>query len=145
MTARGEFPTSRSRSAFRIFRISIDSSGPASASRHVTCAAPEAVPHDPCFAYFAARSHIAPSYLECRRRAGRDYLARLAADAAEAVRTAAFEIIGVAGIEDTAFVVDGHLQAPAHHDAAFLAVMGQRHPAGVAAWFVALLENLQAA
>src|SRR6266404_8618954 len=57
MTAHGEFPTSRSRSAFRIFRISIDSSGPASASRHVTCAAPEAVPHDPCFAYFAARAH----------------------------------------------------------------------------------------
>src|SRR5438105_10890041 len=57
MTARGEFPTSRSRSAFRIFRISIDSSGPASAFRHVTCAAPEAVPHDPCFASFAARAH----------------------------------------------------------------------------------------
>ena len=46
-TARDEFPTSRSRSAFRIFRISTDSSGPASAFRHVTCAAPEAVPSDP--------------------------------------------------------------------------------------------------
>src|SRR6266566_21942 len=57
MTARGEFPTSRSRSAFRIFRISTDSSGPASAFRHVACAAPEAVPHDPCFAHFAARAH----------------------------------------------------------------------------------------
>src|SRR5207245_5437807 len=54
MTARGEFPTSRSRSAFRIFRISIDSSGPASAFRHVACAAPEAVPHVPCFAHFLA-------------------------------------------------------------------------------------------
>ena len=33
---------------------------------------------------------------------------------------------------------------PRDHDAAFLAVMGQRHPAGVAAGLVALLEDLQA-
>src|SRR5512133_2831613 len=82
---------------------------------------------------------------ERRRRAGRDYFARLAADAAEAVRAAAFEIIGVAGIENAALVVDGHLEPARDHDAAFLAVMGQRHPAGVAAGLVALLENLQAA
>jgi len=45
---------------------------------------------------------------------------------------------------DTAFVVDGHLQPARDHDAAFLAVMGQRHPAGVAARLVALFQDLQA-
>src|SRR6478735_1230877 len=79
-----------------------------------------------------------------RRRAGTYHFAGFAADAAKAVRAAAFEIIGIAGIEDTAFVVDGHLQPARNHDAAFLAVMRERHPAGVAAGFVALLENLQA-
>ena len=82
---------------------------------------------------------------ERRRRAGRDHFARLAADATKPMRAAAFEIIGVAGIEDTALVIDGHLQPARDHDAAFFAVMGQRHPAGVAARLVALLEDLQAA
>src|SRR5829696_7689470 len=82
---------------------------------------------------------------ERRRRAGRDYFASLRADATKPMRSPAFEIIGIAGIEDTAFVVDGDLQPARDHDAAFLAVMGQRHPAGVAARLVALLENLQAA
>ena len=60
------------------------------------------------------------------------------------MRPPAFEIIGVAGIEDTALVVDGHLQPARNHDAAFLAVMCQRYPAGVAARLVAFLEDLQA-
>src|SRR5882672_8556150 len=79
-----------------------------------------------------------------RRRAGGDHFARFAADAAEAMRAAAFEIIGVAGIEDAAFVVDGDLEPARDHDAAFLAVMSQRHPAGVAARLVALFQDLQA-
>src|SRR5688572_27884536 len=81
---------------------------------------------------------------ERRRRAGRDYFARLRADATKTVRSPAFEIISVAGIEDTALVVDRDLEPAADHDAAFLAVMGQRHPAGIAARLVAFLENLQA-
>ena len=80
-----------------------------------------------------------------RRRAGADHLARLGADAAKSMRTAAFEIIGIAGIEDAALVVDGHLEPAGDHDAAFLALVNQRHPAGVAAGFVSLLENLQRA
>src|SRR5882757_10151791 len=81
---------------------------------------------------------------KCRRRAGRDQLAGLVADAAEAVRPAALEIIGVAGIEHPPLVVDGDLEPSRHHDAAFLALMHQRHPSGVAAGLVALFENLQA-
>src|SRR5262245_52154301 len=81
-------------------------------------------------------ARLAPS--ERRRRTGRDHLAGLRADAAEAVRAAAFEVIGVAGIEDAALVVDGDFEPAGHHDAAFLAVMGQRHAAGVAAGLVAL-------
>ena len=61
------------------------------------------------------------------------------------MRPAAFEIIGVAGVENAALVVDGDLEPARNHDAAFLAVMGQRHPAGVAARFVAFFEDLQAA
>src|SRR2546427_2895080 len=89
-------------------------------------------------------SPLATHLSKRRRRAGRDHFAGLAANAAEAMRAAAFEIIGVAGIEDAAFVVDGHLEPARDHDAAFLAVMGQRHPAGVAARLVALFQDLQA-
>src|ERR1700730_12349824 len=67
------------------------------------------------------------------RRAGADHLTGFCADAAKPVRPAAFEIIGVAGIEDMALVVDGQLQPAGDHHAAFLALMHQRHPAGVAA------------
>ena len=59
------------------------------------------------------------------------------------MRAAAFEIIGVAGAEDAALVVDGDFEAARDHDAAFLAVMGQRHPAGIGAGLVALLQDLQ--
>src|SRR6202171_771216 len=79
------------------------------------------------------------------RRAGADHLAGFCANAAKPVRPTAFEIIGVAGIEDMALVVDGHLQPAGDHHAAFLALMHQRHPAGVAARLVALFQNLQGA
>src|SRR5262245_31474414 len=82
---------------------------------------------------------------ERRRRAGADHLARLVADAAEAVRAAAFEIIGVAGPEDAALAVDCHFQPAGDDDAAFLAVMHQRHAAGVAAGAVTLMQDLQRA
>src|SRR5260370_24743460 len=80
-----------------------------------------------------------------RRRAGADHFAGLCADAAETVWPAAFEIIGIAGMEDMALVVDRHLQPAGDHDAAFLAFVNQRHPAGVAAGLVALLQDLQGA
>src|SRR5438132_3307728 len=80
-----------------------------------------------------------------RRRAGADHLARLVADAAEAVRAAALEIIGIAGAEDAALGIDGHFQPTRDDDAAFLAVMHQRHAAGVAAGAVMLAQNLQRA
>src|SRR5262249_6613577 len=74
-----------------------------------------------------------PCPSECRRRAGADHFARLVADAAETMRAAALEIIGVAGGEDAALAVDGYFQPARDDDAAFLAVMHERHAAGVAA------------
>src|SRR5262245_52043040 len=82
---------------------------------------------------------------ERRRRAGADHLARLVADAAEAVRAAAFEVIGVAGSKDAALAVNSHFQPAGDDDAAFLAVMHQRHAAGVAAGAVTLMQDLQRA
>src|SRR5262245_57721261 len=89
--------------------------------------------------------HEAGESSKRRRRAGADHLARLVADAAESVRTAALEIIGIAGAEDAAFAINRHLQPARDHDAAFLAVMHQRHAAGVAAGPVVLVQNLQRA
>src|SRR5205085_4595095 len=80
---------------------------------------------------------------ERRRGAGADHLARLVADAAEAVRAAAFEIVGIAGAEDAPLAVDGHFQPARDDDAAFLAVMHQRHAAGVAAGSVMFVQDLQ--
>jgi hypothetical protein len=47
--------------------------------------------------------------LECWGCAGADHLAWDRPDAAEAVRAAALEIVGVAWPEDSTFVVDGDL------------------------------------
>src|SRR6476469_9587326 len=80
---------------------------------------------------------------ECRRRAGADHLAGLGADAAETMRPAAFEIIGVAGPEDAAFAVDRHFQPARENDPAFLAIVHQRDTSGVAAGLVTLLQDLQ--
>src|SRR5882762_5392597 len=82
---------------------------------------------------------------ECRRRAGADHLARLGADAAETVRPAALEIIGVAGPEDAAFAVDRHFQPARENDPAFFAIMHQRDASGVAAGLVTLFQYLQRA
>src|SRR6266550_5385576 len=83
--------------------------------------------------------------LEGRWRAGADQFARLGTDAAEAVRPAALEIVGVAGSEDAAFAIDGHLESAAENDAAFLSIVNQRDTSGVTTRFVALLQDLERA
>src|SRR5690606_22832054 len=66
-------------------------------------------------------------------------------DSAEAVRAAAFEIVGIARTQDTALGADGHLQASADDDAALLALMHQRHAPRICTGLVALFQNLQRA
>src|ERR1700754_1778245 len=95
--------------------------------------------------WMAGTSPCKGASLERRRGAGADHLARLVADAAEAVRAAALEIIRIARPEDAPLAIDRHLQPAGDHDAAFLAVMHQRHAAGVAAGPVVLAQNLQCA
>src|SRR4051794_591864 len=62
--------------------------------------------------YWSTRRNLS----ERRRCAGADHLARLGADAAEAMRPAAFEVIGVAGAEDAAFALHRHFQPARQHD-----------------------------
>src|SRR5690606_2345101 len=78
-----------------------------------------------------------------RRRAGADDLAGRRADGAEAVRAAAFEVVGVPGAQDAALRVHGYLQAAADDDAAFLTLVDQRHAAGVRPRLIALFQDLQ--
>src|SRR6266702_2907372 len=61
------------------------------------------------------------------------------------MRAAAFEIIGIARIEDAALVLDSDLELAGDYDAAFLAVMHQMDAAGVAAGLVALFQDLEVA
>src|SRR5687767_11377102 len=79
---------------------------------------------------------------ECRRRAGADDVARFCADAAEAMRTAAFEVVRIAGAKHAPLAIDGDFEPAADDDAALLAVMHQRDAPGVAARTVALLQDL---
>jgi hypothetical protein len=80
---------------------------------------------------------------ETRWRASGDDFAFFGAGIAEAVRQAAVEVKGVAGAEHAPLIADGHLQAAAQHDAAFLGLMAQHCLAGVGASCVALVDDLQ--
>jgi hypothetical protein len=82
---------------------------------------------------------------ERRRCAGADDFAGDGADAAEAVWTAAFEIIGVAWPQNSAFLIDADFQAAGKDDAAFLSVVDERNLSGVGSRLVAFLQYLQAA
>src|SRR5216684_1213746 len=74
-----------------------------------------------------------------------DEFARFGADAAETMRAAALEIISVAGSEDPAFTIHGHLESAAENDTAFFAIVNQRDTSGVATRFVTLLQDLERA
>ena len=60
---------------------------------------------------------------------------------AEPMRDRAREIVRVAGAEDAALGADGELDAPAHDDAAFLAVVAQHVRARIRAGRVALVHD----
>ena len=79
------------------------------------------------------RIAVAHAASKRRRRAGTDDLAGLVPDAAESVRATTLEIIGIAGTQDAPLAIDGDLQPAADYDPAFLAVVDQRHAAGVGA------------
>ena len=61
------------------------------------------------------------------------------------MRAAALEIVGIAGSEDPAFTIHGHLESAAENDTAFLAIVNQRDTSGVATRFVTLLQDLERA
>src|SRR3954470_5626992 len=61
------------------------------------------------------------------------------------MRTPALEVVGIPGIENAALVLDGDFELSRNHDAAFFAVMDEVNASGVAAGFIALLQDLQAA
>ena len=61
------------------------------------------------------------------------------------MRAAALEIVSVAGSEDPAFTIHGHLESAAENDTAFFAIVNQRDTSGVATRFVTLLQDLERA
>src|SRR5712691_1288093 len=58
---------------------------------------------------------------------------------------AALEIVSIAGSEDPAFTIHGHLESAAENDTAFFAIVNQRDTSGVATRFVTLLQDLERA